>query len=168
MSDVKMLFISRDDVLDLLKKAFDEGWGGYQDLRDSTAESLLDELLENKRRKVENGRSIPVAVRLDPVDWAPSPESTFVPDVVFSSGGDSGGPTPTPVNDYRPVQPQGTRGAGQRTFEWNESPLTTTTINVQRESTTTDLMEIHQVGDRLWTTSSGGHTIEMVDNTAQG
>lgn len=79
MNDAKMMFVSRDEILELLKKAFDEGWGGYQDLRDATAEGLLEELVESRKKKAESARSIPLSIRLDPVDFAPSPESSFVP-----------------------------------------------------------------------------------------
>jgi hypothetical protein len=45
MKEDIMLFMSRKDIIQLLKSAFEEGWSGYLDLRDATAESLLEDYL---------------------------------------------------------------------------------------------------------------------------
>ena len=62
MSDANMIFVSRKDIVGLLEQAFEEGWNGYLDLRDATAERILEEYLENKKEQV----------------LADGPESSFV------------------------------------------------------------------------------------------
>lgn len=72
----KMLFIPKSDLLELLKQAFDAGWTGFQDLKEGAAETLLEQYLEEKKRKnAEAGRGIPVEVALEP-----RPEPAFMPD----------------------------------------------------------------------------------------
>lgn len=72
MSDANMLFVPRTEILELLREAFDEGWNGYQDLKDATADRILDEYLARRKEKSDKGRSCPVEVCLEPL-----PESAF-------------------------------------------------------------------------------------------
>ena len=51
MSDANMIFVSRNDIVKLLEQAFEEGWNGYLDLRDATAEKLLEEYLKKKKEQ---------------------------------------------------------------------------------------------------------------------
>jgi hypothetical protein len=55
MSDANMIFVSRNDMVELLEQAFEEGWNGYLDLRDATAERLLEKYLERKKEEVLAG-----------------------------------------------------------------------------------------------------------------
>lgn len=42
----KVVMIREDKLLDLLKNAFEEGWSGYKDLRDSVAENLIQKYID--------------------------------------------------------------------------------------------------------------------------
>lgn len=48
-----MLFLPRSGIIELLKLAFDEGWSGYQDLRDEKVEKLLDDYLVSRKEEFE-------------------------------------------------------------------------------------------------------------------
>ena len=57
----QMLFIPKREILEMLKSAFDEGWQGYQDLRDPTAEQILDDWCEEyKERRLKETGMTPV------------------------------------------------------------------------------------------------------------
>lgn len=100
MSDANMLFVPRSEILELLREAFDEGWNGYQDLRDTTADRILDEYLAKRKEKSDKGRSYPVEVSLEPLpeiafrsDDTPAPISNqtafdFGEPIVSEGGGD--------------------------------------------------------------------------------
>ena len=47
MSD-KMLFIPQKDLIELLEKAFEEGWNGFLDLKESSVETILEMYLQSK------------------------------------------------------------------------------------------------------------------------
>jgi len=44
----EMINIRRSDLIKLLEQSFDEGWGGYLDLKDATVERLLEEYLDKQ------------------------------------------------------------------------------------------------------------------------
>ena len=52
----------------MLKSAFDEGWQGYQDLRDPTAEQILEDWCEDykKKRLKETGMTPVMDVEIAP------------------------------------------------------------------------------------------------------
>lgn len=111
-----MLFVPRGEILELLKSAFDEGWNGYQDLRDATADKLLDEYLAERKEKSDKGRSVPVEVHLEPL-----PESAFRSDE-----------HPTPPVFAEPT-------SGQSTFEFSDG------VGVDIVTPSSDAMEINWI-----------------------
>jgi hypothetical protein len=50
--DSTALYIEKDELLDLLKKAYEEGSFGYLDLKDATAGRILEEYLLERKDKV--------------------------------------------------------------------------------------------------------------------
>jgi hypothetical protein len=50
MSDV-CIVVTKKEIIELLKTAFNEGWDGYYDLRDSVVEKLIDDFLEERKKK---------------------------------------------------------------------------------------------------------------------
>ena len=52
-----MIFARREDILELLKKAFEEGWNGCLDLKDSTTETIVDEFIEKQAEEKKSGIS---------------------------------------------------------------------------------------------------------------
>ncbi len=49
--DSSALYIEKDELLDLLKKAYEEGSFGYLDLKDATAGRILEEYLLERKDK---------------------------------------------------------------------------------------------------------------------
>lgn len=52
------LNIKKSDLLIVLQKAFDEGWNGYKDLKDSVVENLYNELYEKRLVIVEDASRV--------------------------------------------------------------------------------------------------------------
>lgn len=76
----QMLFIPKREILEMLKAAFDEGWQGYQDLRDPTAEQILDDWCEDykERRLQETGMTPVTDVQMQPeVQTTSEVQTTF-------------------------------------------------------------------------------------------
>ena len=75
MSDANMVFVSKTDMIELLKQAFEEGWNGYLDLKDATADKLFEDYLETKKEQV---RAEPNQAHFVSVDNVSFPASTGV------------------------------------------------------------------------------------------
>jgi hypothetical protein len=109
MNDV-LVYIEKEQLLALLRRAYDEGCYGYADLRDSAVATLVDEYMEEQAAqapKTVMGRSIPypdgLQCNVSPslvtvypssgaADWG-----TTASNVSWTITADSGTSTPTPL-----------------------------------------------------------------------
>jgi hypothetical protein len=61
----KLLFIPKQDVIELLEKAFDAGWGGFRDLKEGTVSALLQDYIDEKK-KIHAERGVKSPVEIEP------------------------------------------------------------------------------------------------------
>lgn len=64
--------INKESLLGLSRKIYEEGCGGYMDLRDSACEKLVEEFLHDKKTKKEDGTPLSEGLPPSGVSWAQS------------------------------------------------------------------------------------------------
>jgi hypothetical protein len=81
-----MIWVDEKKILELFSKAFDDGYYGYCDLKESSSQKLLDELIEDSKKHNEPRLIVPNLPELSLEQTTFTVPNAYISNTIVSGG----------------------------------------------------------------------------------